>query len=156
MSSFRRDAQGAAALGSARVADLLAQSGVGTPAYFYDLDAIREGARRVEAAFDAQPQLVAYAVKANSAGPVLRTLFAEGLGADVGFRRGTRARLAVGARPDRVVMSGVGKTDAEIDRAIGAGICDPGRERRGDRTERGARTSREAAGAGGPSYQSRG
>ena len=123
MSCFRRDAQGAAALGSARVADLLAQSAVGTPAYFYDLDAIREGARRVEAAFGAQPHLVAYAVKANSAGPVLRTLFAEGLGADVVSGGELGLVLTAGARPDRVVMSGVGKTDAEIDRAIGAGIC---------------------------------
>jgi diaminopimelate decarboxylase len=123
MSGFRRDAQGAAELGSARVADLLAASSVGTPAYFYDLDAIREGAQRVERAFGDQPHLVAYAVKANSAGPVLRTLFAEGIGADVVSGGELALVLAAGVRADRVVMSGVGKTDAELDSAIAAGIC---------------------------------
>lgn len=110
-------------LGSARVADVLAQSGVATPAYFYDLDGMRESARRIEAAFGAQSHLVAYAVKANSAGPVLRTLFGEGLGADVVSGGELALVLAAGLPPERVVMSGVGKTDGEIDRAIGAQIC---------------------------------
>lgn len=123
MPGFRRDAQGAAELGSARVADLLAASSVGTPAYFYDLDAIREGARRVERAFGEQPHLVAYAVKANSAGPVLRTLFSEGIGADVVSGGELALVLAAGVRADRIVMSGVAKTDAELDRAIAEQIC---------------------------------
>ncbi|MFZ5889713.1 MAG: diaminopimelate decarboxylase [Myxococcota bacterium] len=123
MTGFRRNAQGEAELGSARVADVLKASGVATPAYFYDLDAMRAGARRIEDAFGAQPHLVAYAVKANSAGPVLRALFNEGVGADVVSGGELQLVLAAGVRADRVVMSGVAKTDQELDLAIAAEIC---------------------------------
>jgi diaminopimelate decarboxylase len=118
MFGFRRDAQGAAVIGSARVADLLPQHELQTPAYFYDLDAIQDAGRRIQESFGEVPHLVAYAVKANSAGPVLRTLFALGLGADVVSGGELELVLRAGLTPDRVVMSGVAKTDAELDLAI--------------------------------------
>ncbi len=122
MFGFRRDAQGAALLGSARLADLVQRSGVDTPAYFYDLDGVRDVAERLEAAFETQRHLVAYAVKANSAGPILRAVFSAGLGADVVSGAELELVLRAGAAPRRIVMSGVGKTDRELDSAIAADI----------------------------------
>ncbi|HVY48290.1 MAG TPA: hypothetical protein VHB21_20525, partial [Minicystis sp.] len=45
---------------------------VDTPAYVYDLDGIAASARALVDGFGGAPHLVAYAVKANSAGPVVR------------------------------------------------------------------------------------
>ena len=44
----------------------------GTPTWVYDLDAMDAAACALEAAFGDAPHLVAYAVKANSAGPLLK------------------------------------------------------------------------------------
>jgi diaminopimelate decarboxylase len=122
MLGFRRDAQGAAVIGSARVADLLRQQELQTPVYFYDLDAIQDLGRRVEKAFGQVPHLIAYAVKANAGGPILRTLFEQGLGADVVSGGELELVLRAGLPPERIVMSGVAKTDAELDLAISQGI----------------------------------
>lgn len=93
----------------------------GTPTYVYDLDAITNEARAIEAAFGATDHLVAYAVKANSAGPIVKALVAEGCGADVVSGAELALALRCGAPAERIVFSGVAKTDAELDLAIGAG-----------------------------------
>ena len=83
-------------------------------------------ARSLVGSFAGASHLVAYAAKANSAGPILRTLFAEGCGADVVSGGELALVLEAGLPPDRVVFSGVAKRDDEIDRAIlagPAGIC---------------------------------
>ncbi len=117
-SGFRRDAQGAACFGGAPLSTLLRQAGVSTPAYLYDLDGLAAAARALEAAFGGAPHLTAYAVKANSAGSVVRALAAEGTGADVVSGAELELAMAAGITPARVVMSGVAKTDAEIDLAV--------------------------------------
>ena len=122
MLGFRRNAQGAACLGRSTVRELLASAATSTPAYLYDLDAIRQTAEDLEAALGPEPHLVAYAMKANSAGTILRTLRAAGLGADVVSGGELALALAAGFSPDQIVMSGVAKSDAELDQAIGAGI----------------------------------
>ncbi len=122
MHGFGRDARGSALLGDAPLARLLAEAGTGTPAYFYDLDAIAAEARALVAAFGDAPHVVAYAIKACSAGSVVRTLAAAGTGADVVSGAELEVALGCGIAPERIVMSGVAKTDAEIDRAIAAGI----------------------------------
>jgi diaminopimelate decarboxylase len=93
----------------------------GTPTYVYDLSAMAVEARELTAAFDTAPHLVAYAVKANSAGPVLRALFAEGCGADVVSGAELALALVAGIPPERVVFSGVAKTNQELDQAIATG-----------------------------------
>lgn len=97
--------------------------GSGTPTYVYDLDAMAREARDLHAAFEAAPHLVAYAVKANTAGGVVRALAAEGCGADVVSGAELRVVLACGIAPDKIVYSGVAKRDDEIDAAI---ACDIG------------------------------
>jgi diaminopimelate decarboxylase len=122
MFGFRRNAQGAAQLGHATVRDLVASAGVATPAYLYDLDAIRQTALELKAALAPVSHLVAYALKANSAGSVLRTLAHAGLGADVVSGAELSLALAAGIPAERILMSGVAKSDREIERAIAEGI----------------------------------
>jgi diaminopimelate decarboxylase len=93
----------------------------GTPAYVYDLDGMAARARSLDAAFEGTAHLVAYAVKANSAGPVVRALAAAGCGADVVSGGELQVALACGMAPDRIVYSGVAKQDEELDRAIASG-----------------------------------
>ena len=118
---FGRDSRGTATLGGVSIAELLAAAGCGTPAYLYDLGAIRGAARALVESFGKVPHLVAYAAKANSAAPVLRALFAEGCGADVVSGGELVLVLKAGLAPDQVVFSGVAKRDDEIDRALSAG-----------------------------------
>ena len=92
-----------------------------TPTYVYDLDGMAAEAREIGAAFEGAPNLVAYAVKANSAGPIVRALGGEGCGADVVSGAELMLALACGISPDRIVYSGVGKSDGELDQAIIAG-----------------------------------
>lgn len=94
---------------------------IGTPSYVYDLDGMAAEARELEAAFDSAPHLIAYAVKANSAGPVVRTLVGEGCGADVVSGAELLLAMRCGVSPERLIFSGVAKTDDEIDLAIGVG-----------------------------------
>jgi len=94
---------------------------VGTPAYVYDLDAMAAEARALRDAFDDAPHLVAYAVKANAAGPVVRALASEGCGADVVSGGEMALALECGIEPDRIVYNGVAKLDCELDRAIACG-----------------------------------
>lgn len=110
-----RDAAGRALVGGVRL------DGVLTPAYVYDLDAIAAEARDLAAGFGGAPHLVAYAVKACSAGPIVRALAREGCGAEVVSGSELELALACGVPADRILFSGVAKTDAELDRAVGAG-----------------------------------
>ena len=108
-------------LGGLALVDVVHDVRVGTPAYVYDLDGMAAEARALREAFEGAPHLVAYAVKANSAGEVVRTFAAEGCGADVVSGAELLLALACGIEVDRVVFSGVAKTDAELDLAIGSG-----------------------------------
>lgn len=95
---------------------------IGTPTYVYDLGGMASEARALEAAFEGRPHLVAYAVKANSAGPVIRALAAEGCGADVVSGAELMLAMRCGISPEHIMFSGVGKRDDELDVAVGAGI----------------------------------
>ncbi len=100
---------------------LLHAAGVSTPAYVYDLDAVGREVKELSVAFGDSPHLVAYAVKANSAGPIVRAVRDAGGGADVVSGGELALAHACGIIPDKIVFSGVAKTDEEIDRAIGTG-----------------------------------
>ena len=64
-----------------------------------------------------------YAVKANDHIAVLAVLSAEGAGADVVSSGELRRALHAGIPPGRIVFSGVGKTAAELNAALDAGIA---------------------------------
>jgi diaminopimelate decarboxylase len=101
--------------------DELAQR-FGTPLYVYSRQAILDAYRRYERAFAGRTALVCYAVKANSNLGVLGLLARAGSGFDI-VSGGELARvIAAGGAASRIVFSGVGKTAAEIESALQAGI----------------------------------
>lgn len=94
----------------------------GTPAYVYSRAMLEDAYRRFDDAFAGMPHLVCYAVKANSSLAILDLFARMGSGFDV-VSGGELARvLAAGGDPSRVVFSGVGKTAAEMETALAAGI----------------------------------
>src|SRR6476469_2449699 len=117
-----RNAEGSLTLGGLRLADIASDPRVGTPSYVYDLDAIAAEARDLVRAFEGAPHLVAYAVKANTAGPIVRAVAAEGCGADVVSGAELRVARRSGIAASRIVFSGVAKSDEELDHAIAEGI----------------------------------
>jgi len=114
--SLTRDASGKLLLGGVLLEDVVLRHG--TPTYVYDLDGMAEKARDLVAAFEGTAHLVAYAVKANTAGAVIRTLAKEGCGADVVSGAELRVATACGIPPERIVFSGVAKSDEELDYAL--------------------------------------
>ena len=94
----------------------------GTPCYVYSRAAIEGNFARFANALAGRRALVAYSVKANSNLSVLALMARRGAGFDI-VSGGELARvLAAGGDPRKVVFSGVGKTEAEIEQALGAGI----------------------------------
>jgi len=117
--SISRDSSGTLRLAGVSLSEVTAVTG--TPAYAYDLGAMAAGARSLKDAFDGRPHLVAYALKANTAGAVVRAFAAEGCGADVVSGAELLVALACGIAPDHVVYNGVAKLDGEIDQALSTG-----------------------------------
>ncbi|MFQ3666679.1 MAG: diaminopimelate decarboxylase [Sphingomonadaceae bacterium] len=97
---------------------------VGTPFYCYSAGTLVRHARVFRDALAAitPAPLLAYAVKANPNLAVIRTLAAEGYGADVVSEGELRRALAAGVAPSRIIFSGVGKTKGEMEAALRAGI----------------------------------
>lgn len=94
----------------------------GTPCYVYSAAAILENFRAYDAAFEDHPHTVCYAVKANGNLAVLRLLAGAGSGFDIVSGGELYRVLKAGGDPAKIVFSGVGKTAAEIDAALSAGI----------------------------------
>ena len=96
---------------------------VGTPVYVYSRATLTRHARVFREALSGldRPQL-AFAVKANPNLAVLKVLANEGFGADVVSGGELIRALAAGMKPQEIVFSGVGKTEAEMQRALAAGI----------------------------------
>jgi len=96
---------------------------VGTPVYVYSTYAMcRNAAGLADALEGVDNPLSAYAVKANSNAAVVATLAAAGLGADVVSGGEYRRSRAAGVAPDKIVFSGVGKTEAEMALALSGGL----------------------------------
>ncbi len=96
---------------------------VGTPFYCYSTATLeRHYAVFADAFADMQGTLVCYSVKANSNLGVLATLARQGSGMDIVSEGELLRALAVGVAPEKIVFSGVGKTQAEMALALDAGI----------------------------------
>ena len=95
---------------------------VGTPFYCYSTATLERHYRVFAEAFAGEKALVCYAMKANSNQSVLRTLAKLGAGADVVSGGELKRALAAGIPPERIVFSGVGKTEAELRAALAADI----------------------------------
>ena len=96
---------------------------VGTPVYVYSAATLRRHARVFREGLAGLPRIhLAYAIKANPNLAVLRVLAREGYGADVVSAGEMQRALAAGMAADGIVFSGVGKTRAELEQALDAGI----------------------------------
>ena len=95
---------------------------VRTPFYLYSTATLERHFRLFDEALEGLPHLVCYAMKAASNQAILKTLAGLGAGMDV-VSGGEYARaVAAGVPGDRIVFSGVGKTQAEIRAALVNGI----------------------------------
>ena len=91
---------------------------VGTPVYVYSRAHFEN---RYQTLLDAMAPLdvvICYAVKANSNLGVLRVFAELGAGFDIVSGGELQRVISIGAEPERVVFSGVGKSVAEIDLAL--------------------------------------
>lgn len=95
---------------------------VETPCYIYAAGQMETNFRAFTGAFHGQDVGICFALKANSNQAVIRTLGQMGAGADVVSGGEMQRALAAGIAPERIVFSGVGKTRAEMEAALAAGI----------------------------------
>lgn len=93
-----------------------------TPFYCYSANAIRSAYRNLEAAVSPSGVSICFAVKANSNTSVLRLLSDLGCGMDIVSGGELERALAAGVPASKIIFSGVGKTRAEIARALEVGI----------------------------------
>lgn len=94
----------------------------GTPCYLYSRATIERHWKAFDSALGKQPHLVCYAVKANSNLAVLNVLAKLGSGFDIVSIGELERVLRAGGRADKIVFSGVGKTEEEMKRALDIGI----------------------------------
>jgi len=105
---------------TARLQDIAAA--VGTPCYVYDADLIRNAYATLDQAFEGYPHAIHYALKANSTLAVVRLLQSLGAHADANSPGEVEVATRCGFRYDQIIFTGVGKSAAEIDRAVSLGL----------------------------------
>jgi diaminopimelate decarboxylase len=96
--------------------------GVGTPFYLYSYHTLVRHFTVFNEAFKNIPHLVCFSAKANSNLALLRLFINLGGGIDVVSGGELYRALKGGADPKKIVFSGVGKTEDEIDYALKTGI----------------------------------
>jgi diaminopimelate decarboxylase len=94
----------------------------GTPCYVYSRAALTNGYRQFAEAFKSREHLICYAVKANSNLAILNLFARLGAGFDIVSGGELQRVLAAGGAADKVVFSGVGKSEAEMRLALEARI----------------------------------
>lgn len=118
-------------IGFARTSDELACDGVsvsaiaeaeGTPVYVYSAAVLRERYRAIDAAFGSHPHALHYALKANSTLAIARLLRELGSAADANSIWEIELARKAGFDPSRIVFTGVGKSQAELERSVPLGL----------------------------------
>ena len=99
----------------------LAQA-VGTPFYCYSTATLERHYQVFSGAFADVDALVCYSVKANSNQAVISTLAKLGSGADVVSEGELLRARAAGIPPEKIMFSGIGKTERELALAVDAGV----------------------------------
>jgi diaminopimelate decarboxylase len=95
---------------------------VGSPVYIYSHATLTRHFQAFDDAFAGVPHTICYSVKANSTQSVLRTFINLGGGVDIVSGGELYRALKAGVSPAKVVYSGVGKKDDEIEYALNSGI----------------------------------
>lgn len=91
---------------------------VGTPFYLYSLNTLENHFRAFDGAFSKIDHIVCFSAKANSNLAILRIFVRLGGGVDVVSGGELFRAMRAGAKPDRIVYSGVGKRPEEIEYAL--------------------------------------
>lgn len=102
------------------VADIADQ--VGTPFYLYSHATLKQHFRAFDGAFSDINHLTCFSMKSNSNLAVLRLVGSEGGGVDIVSAGELYRSLQAGIDPKKIVYSGVGKRDEDIEYALKAGI----------------------------------
>ena len=114
-------------IGFSRTAEQLTCDGVplsaiaaaeGTPVYVYGAATLRQRYRELDAAFGDYPHAIHYAFKANSTRALIAELKALGSSVDAVSIWEVEVARKVGFLPRQIVFDGVGKSDAELERAV--------------------------------------
>ena len=95
---------------------------LGTPFYVYSTAVIEANYLKMREAFAHFPHKICYAMKANSNQAVIKTFANLGAGVDVVSLGELKRALKAGVSPDKIMFSGIGKTVAEHEAALKAGI----------------------------------
>lgn len=90
----------------------------GTPLYVYSKAQLLENLNCILTALQTWNASVCYALKANANLTILRTLAEAGAGADVASEGELYLALKVGFAPEKIVFTGVGKREDEIEYAL--------------------------------------
>jgi len=120
MSGFTRDAH-ALVCDGVPVQAIAAETG--TPVHVYSASVIDARYRQLDAALQAVPHRLHYAIKANATLAIVRRLRALGARADANSAGELEVALRAGFSPGDIVCTGVGKTREELARAIALGVA---------------------------------
>ncbi len=93
-----------------------------TPLFIYSLKTLLRHFRVTQEAFGEIPHIICYAAKANPKLAILKVAAISGAGCDVVSQGELRAALMAGIEPQKIVFSGVGKSEQEIEYAISSKI----------------------------------
>ena len=94
----------------------------GTPLFVYSKAAMLSALGAYQRGFAGRQATIHYAMKANSSLAILQLFARAGCGFDIVSGGELERVLAAGGQPSKVIFSGVGKTRAEMRRALEAGI----------------------------------
>ena len=102
------------------IADIASK--IGTPFYCYSLKEIKDNYNIFSSSLKELDALICFSVKSNSNLAILKSLDSLGAGFDVVSGGELKKCIAAGAKPKKIVFSGVGKTAEELDFALETGI----------------------------------
>jgi diaminopimelate decarboxylase len=94
----------------------------GTPCYVYSRAALTDAYQQFAQAFKSREHLICFAVKSNSNLAILNVFARLGAGFDIVSGGELQRVLAAGGAANKIVFSGVGKSEAEMRMALDAGI----------------------------------
>jgi diaminopimelate decarboxylase len=94
----------------------------GTPLFVYSQSAMLNALAAYQRGLAGRRHQICYAMKANSSLAILQTLVRAGCGLDIVSGGELERALRAGVSPQKIIFSGVGKTRAEMRRALEVGI----------------------------------
>jgi len=95
---------------------------VGTPVYVYSTETLIRHYKAFDGPFQGSPHLVCFSAKSNSNLAILSLFGSLGCGVDIVSGGELYRALSAGIPSERIVYSGVGKTEQEMDYALRASI----------------------------------